>query len=137
MSGRYRDAFIICKVVSDDEGSLRLDVNFPVYHMTVTYLGICSYCYLNNSMKDQEVMAYIHYMDVDEEKVKKFEGYLGNDWKVVRDDPKILPNWSMKKEDALATTDALDVKVTYKGADKLKIVHPYQAKEDLLLPRFV
>ncbi len=128
----YRDTFVKCNVIADDNG-LRLDLPFQIYHQTVVENGNNHYCYLDSNLKDKEVIAYIHYAIKDEDKVKSFIGYLGNDWTEVQKNTDVVKNWTVKKEDALATTEN-ELTVKYDKVDKLDIIHPYMA-EDIALKK--
>jgi hypothetical protein len=123
----FNEAFVVCKVVSDEEGNLKLDLPFPIYHMTITYQNTCRYCYLSQDLKDKEVLAYIHYFATDEAKVKADKAYLGDTWKTVSTKSEVAKHWAVKKEDAYAVTSELGTVSKYEGKDKLNVVHPYMA----------
>jgi hypothetical protein len=128
----YRDAFVLCKVVSGE--NIKLDLPFPIYHQTIVENNKNHYCYVTPDMIGKDVLAFIHYAIDDEKKVFEFPGYLGNQWKDVRKDAKATAIWSVKKEDAFATSvkvgtsEATQI-VKYSGTDKDEIVHPYAADD--------
>lgn len=130
----YRDAFIKTTVIAGEDGLLKLDLPFTIYHQTVVNEGKNYYCYLSKNLENKEVIAFIHYAIADEDKVKAFSGYLDNDWKKVRENTDALKHWYLKKEDALAKiiyNDELGTEtvIKYDEKDKLDIVHPYLADD--------
>lgn len=131
----YRDAFVTCKVIEDVEGGRRLDLPFPIYHQTVTESNVCYYCHLPPSLVGKTVLAYIHYAIADDAKVKAYANFLGSSWSDASKDAKATAIWSVKKEDALATTTVVGEIETvnkYNGADKAEVVHPYIAEDTAL-----
>ena len=122
----YREAFVKTKVKDTGEW-LILDLPFLITHMTVCQNNVCHYCNLSSSMIGQEVLAYVHYLKEDEEKVKKYEGYLGDKWKDVSKLADSTKHWNFTKENAYATTSELGAVSKYGESDKLDVVHPYMA----------
>lgn len=122
----YKECFVKCKVIDTD--GLRLDLPFPVYHYTVVENGKQHYSNLDG-LAGIEVIAYIHYAIADEDKVKGYAGYLGDDWKKVNKDVDVAKHWAKKKADAYEIVDELGVVTKYEGVDKDEVVHPYGAEE--------
>ncbi len=130
----YRDAFIKCSVVKNEDNNPKLDIPFQIYHQTIIeQQNKNHYCDIPGSLADKEVLVYVHYAIPDENKVKAFAGYLGNNWKQVQKNPDVIKFWDIKKEDALAVKvydkDNPSQIQKYVGTDKLDIVHPYIAED--------
>ena len=128
----YRYAFAIVNIIDGGEGNAKLDLPFQIYSQTIVVEGQNRYCYLTNDLIGKECLLYFAYDLKDEDKIKAFKGYKGEDWKAISKDVDVAKHWAIKKEDALATYlpsvgMVAGEKITYKGADKLDIIHPYMA----------
>ena len=118
----YKDAYVVTKVIQTDDG-FTLDLPFQIYSQTIVEGNRNHYCYVRESLKDVEVLALIHYKIEDEKRVKGFNGYLGENWKDVKD--VISKYWTTTKEDAWSTTNDRDEVVLYSGIDKNELVKIY------------
>ena len=124
----YKECFLKCAVVNKDD-TIILDLPFPIYHQTIIYNGVNHYCNIPNNLVGKEVLAMIHYAIKDEETVKSFKGYIGEDWKAISKDSFVAKNWAKNKEEILAINtidkDGKETIIKYNGIDKADIVHPY------------
>jgi len=125
----YKNCYILARVI-EEEGTLKFDIPFRTYHQAIVKDNELKYCYFDPSMKDKEVMVYISYHPDDEEKVFKYKGFLGVEWKDVEKSERIKPHWNVTKADYLAETNEFGATIKYAGKDKDKLAKPYETKEN-------
>lgn len=122
----YKSCFVKC-MTKEIDGSLSLDLPFPIYWQNIIYNGVNHYEHI--PAKDIEVIAFIHYAISDEEKVKAYKGYIGDKWKEVSKNADINKHWNKTKADSLAITNidksGKETITKYDGVDKDEIAHPY------------
>lgn len=94
----YKQAFLITKVIQDGE-NLKLDLPFTIYWQNTTFNNISYYEKLTSEMVNQDVLVLASYDDKDEKDVKKFAGYIGEDWETISSNPKVSTIWNKKRVD--------------------------------------
>lgn len=128
----YKDYLIVCKAILDEEGQFcKLDLAFPIYGQNVCCEGVNYGVYpLPAKLNGKEVLAVITvstHEQIDTWGGKNLVTVANNqadadklDGKITdfQTDARVVKHWSVKKEDAYATTSDLGVTTKYSGTDK-------------------
>lgn len=99
---------------------MQLDIPFTAYSELVYCNGTdVTYSYWQNmSLDGQEAVVLVHYKIADDtDTVRKFAGFIGEDWATIKPNAMYKKHYSVTKADALATTAEDGTVMVYTGDD--------------------
>ena len=112
----YYYCVVKTKLKENEDKQVVLDLLFPIYsqyimngNKDVTYSG---------RVAGMDVLALIAVKDYDEEKAKKFIGWIGDEWDKVKIDAKYTDVYTVKVKDVKKVVDELGKVTEYVDADK-------------------